>query len=279
MDEQRFFDDDEEDGEPSPSRRSRPSSRPCRPGCSRLAFPGHDDDGLRSQPAGSDVPDDVDEEVDVPGDAPTGPHRVACTLTLSEMELGHFDSIMRQEFCESLAEALAIDTDRITLVAARAGSVVVDAQVTVDDAEAATRLVSKLEDPAAALVDSKFGTCVITDVSSCPVDTLMSPSPSRPRRPSPTRFPGPPRRSTRRHPSRRLRGGAGGPRILCAPVRRRGSGGSGRRRVAPLSEQSVPPAPSRAEATPPLPNRADSDGGRPASRTVCLGCRRHSSAT
>ena len=96
--------------------------------------------------------------------APPVPHRVTCTLTLSEMELGHFDTIMRQEFSESLAETLEIDTNQIDLGAARAGSVVVDALITVDDGEAATRLVSKLEDPAAVLVNPKFGTCAASNV-------------------------------------------------------------------------------------------------------------------
>ncbi len=96
--------------------------------------------------------------------APTVSHRVTCTLTLSEMELGHFDTIMRQEFSESLAETLEIDIDQIDLGAARAGSVVVDALITVDDGEAATRLVSKLEDPTAVLANPKFGTCAASNV-------------------------------------------------------------------------------------------------------------------
>ena len=262
MDEQRFFDDDEEDGEPEPVAAQPSFFSTMSAGMFAACIPGHDDDGLRNQPAGSDVPDDVDEEVDVPGDAPTGPHRVACTLTLSEMELGHFDSIMRQEFCESLAEALAIDTDRITLVAARAGSVVVDAQVTVDDAEAATRLVSKLEDPAAALVDSKFGTCVITDVSSCPVDLADVPPPEPTPEAEPDALPG--TAPTLDPPAPESSAPEAAPEdreFFARQFAAEEAEDPDDAELLRFLNKSVPPAPSRAEATPPLPNRADSDGG------------------
>ena len=256
MGEQRFFDDDEEDGEPEPVA-ARPSFfSSMSAGMFAACIPGHDDDGLRNQPAGSDVPDDVDEEVDVPGDAPTGPHRVACTLTLSEMELGHFDSIMRQEFCESLAEALAIDTDRIALGAARAGSVVVDALITVDDRESATRLVSKLEDPAVALVDSKFGTCVVSDVSSCPVGIADVPPPEPTPEAAPDTPPGPVPTLDPAAPEAAPEDREFFARQFAAEEAEDPDDAE----LLRFLNKSVPPAPSRAEATPPLPNRADSDG-------------------
>merc|ERR1711998_799429 len=92
----------------------------------------------------------VNEKKPVPEET----HAVEFVSTLPNLTLGEFDEALRREYVRGAASALGIEIKAVTIVSARAGSLIVDVRVTVADLPAAT-----------AIADSEtFGPCEVSGV-------------------------------------------------------------------------------------------------------------------
>ena len=91
-----------------------------------------------------------------------------CAATLSDMSIGNFGDVARDDFAVDVATGLSVPRGgvRVTGAGARAGSVVAEASVAVVcDAEAAAAFASSLTDPAEPLVgEFIFGPCAMSGV-------------------------------------------------------------------------------------------------------------------
>ena len=94
-------------------------------------------------------------------------HPVVFTATLSAMSMEDFDDGARNDFAMDVAAGLSVPRERvrITGVGVRAGSVIIEASVTVDGGvQTAAAFASSLTDPANSLVDGRFGPCAVSGV-------------------------------------------------------------------------------------------------------------------
>ena len=103
----------------------------------------------------------VNEKKPVPEET----HAVEFVSTLPNLTLVEFDEALRREYVRGAASALGIEIKAVTIVSARAGSLIVDVRVTVADLPAATAMADRLADPTFAIVDSEtFGPCEVSGV-------------------------------------------------------------------------------------------------------------------
>ena len=141
--------------------RRRKNRKPTQPAPTTQSFV---DCSKAFKPRADSAADEEDEED--ADDADDADDVVAFKVKLSALSIGEFDDDMKAAFVQQSADSLGLDSaDAVTVIAAAAGSVVVDVRAVCRDRAQADGAAAQLAAPGFALVDANvFGDATVLDV-------------------------------------------------------------------------------------------------------------------